>query len=98
MANTTLLDDMRQRNYVLVNLPATIHVPALPGRHDAATLPLADATVDDIAFAILGLQEKSSAIHREMEALRSVYELARKHGAVGADLAFAIIPAKGGSR
>ena len=85
---TTKLDALRKSGYTLSHLPDTVCVPAQAERRDEAVKPTAAATLDDIAFAVLGLQERSSAIYRETEALRSLYETARKNGALGADVAF----------
>lgn len=91
------LDMLRGRDFMLAGLPETIHIPALGSRNEAVTKPIEAATVDDLAFAQITLQDAVSAIHREMEALRRVYDLARRNGAVGADNAFATIPAKEGA-
>jgi hypothetical protein len=89
---------LRDRSYSLAGLPDTVLVPALPGCRDEAIKPVEAVTLDDIAFALLALQEKSSAIYREAEALRTVYDLARKNGALGADIALDAIPAEKGGK
>lgn len=96
---TTKLDALRERSFLLSHLPDTVHIPPQAGIRDEATKPIEVATLDDIAFALLGLQEKSSEIYRKIEALRAVYELARKSGATGAEIAFNVMTdVKGGSR
>lgn len=97
----TKLAALRKSSFSMSDLPDTIHIPPYPGRRDEAVKPTAMATVDDIAFALIALNQKSSAIYREIEALRTVYDLARKNGAVGADTALDLIPTpevKGGAR
>ena len=96
---TTKLDAMRKEHYALAKLPGSVSIPALQGRRDAAVKPIETVTLDDIAFALLELQEKSSAIYREADALRTLYNLAREHGAVGADVAMDAVPVeKGGAK
>ncbi|MBB4267621.1 hypothetical protein [Roseospira visakhapatnamensis] len=92
MTTKNTITALRDRSYSLVGLPDTVLVPGLPGRRDEAVKPVETVTLDDIAFALLALQEKSSAIYREAEALRMVYDLARKNGALGADIALDAIP------
>lgn len=97
----TKLAALRKSSFSLSDLPDTIRIPSHPGRRDEAVKPTATATVDDIAFALIDLHQQSSALYREIEALRTVYDLARKSGAVGADTALDLIPTpevKGGSR
>lgn len=98
MTTKNKLTTLRDRSYSLAGFPDTVLVPALPGRRDEAVKPVETVTLDDIAFALLALQEKSSAIHREAEALRTVYDLARKNGALGADVALEAIPAEKGGK
>ena len=96
---TTKLDAMRKEHYALAKLPDSVAIPPLQGRRDAAVKPIEALTLDDLAFALLELQEKSSAIYRDINALRTLYDLAREHGAVGADIAVDAVPVeKGGSR
>lgn len=96
---TTKLAALRKSSYSLSHLPDTVHIPPQEDRRDEAVKSIETATLDDIAFALLGLQEMSMAIYRETEALRTLYEMARKTGAVGADVAFDVVPeVKGGSR
>lgn len=98
MTTENTLTALRDRSYSLAGLPDTILVPALPGRRDEAVKPVETVTLDDIAFALLALQEKSSAIYRDAEALRTVYDLARKNGAMGADVALDALPAEKGDK
>lgn len=88
------LDILRGRDFVLAGLPETIHVPALGQRHEAVTKPIEAATVDDLAFAQIALHETVSTVHRQLEALRRVSDLARRNGAVGADNAVLSLPPK----
>lgn len=93
---TTKLAAPRRCSYSLSHLSDIVRIPAHAGVRNEA---IKTATLDDIAFALLGLQEQSSEIHREIESLRAIYEIDRKSGAVGAEIAFDVVPdAKGGSR
>jgi hypothetical protein len=50
-----------------------------------------------LAFALIALNERSSVLYREIDALRTLQDEARKVGARGADIAGdALIAAKGG--
>lgn len=67
------------------NLPDSVRIPALDGaRPDDVVRPLEDATLDDLAFAIQGLESESHELLRRLRDLRDLYELARKRGALGA--------------
>lgn len=96
---TTKLDALRKEHYALAKLPASVSIPPLQGRRDAAVKPIEAVTLDDVAFALLELQEKSSAIYRDINALRTLYDLARENGAIGTDVAVNAIPIeKGGAK
>lgn len=86
------LTALRERNYTLAGLPDLVRVPTFPGGRGETTRPIETVTLDDIAFALIALQEKASAIYREADALRTVYELARRNGALGSDPALCAIP------
>ncbi|ABR91464.1 Uncharacterized conserved protein [Janthinobacterium sp. Marseille] len=81
----TLLDLLRkQPEMYLRDLPETIRIPALDGsRPDEVVRRLEDATIDDVAFAIQGLESESRLIHRRLSGLRDLYEMARNRGALG---------------
>lgn len=62
----------------------TIRVPALEGhRPQEVTVPLEDATLDDMAFAIVGIEAQVAQARRGLSGLRELYEQARKRGAIG---------------
>ncbi len=77
------LKRLRKKSW-LSALPDSIEVPPL-GDRAGETKAIDAATVDDISFAIQALNQKSSALYREIEALRHLHDLARKVGAVGSD-------------
>lgn len=88
---------LREHHYGLDKLPETVRIPALGNRRDETVEPVETATVDDLAFALLGLNERASALYREIDALRTVHDEARKAGALGSDIAIdALIAETGG--
>ena len=50
-------------------------------------LPIERATLDQIAFALLPLEQERRAIGQKIMALEEIITLARKQGALGADIA-----------
>jgi len=95
----TKLERLREDNCFLADLPETIRIPPLGQRQDEVSKPIETASIDDIAFAQLALQSKASALYGEIDALRRIYDMARKNGALGADNALdAIQDTKGGSK
>ncbi|BCO30084.1 hypothetical protein TspCOW1_01870 [Thiohalobacter sp. COW1] len=74
----TLLEKLKnQHPYLLDALPEQI-------RSDGVEVSIEDATLDQIAFAVLALENEVRPISRRMNALRELYDLARKRGALGA--------------
>jgi hypothetical protein len=75
----------KQSSYHFESLPDFIQLPARDElRHLTMTCALADATVDQLAFAIQRMEAEQSANFRRLAALRELYERARKQGALGA--------------
>lgn len=93
---------LKQSEMYLRDLPETIRIPALDGnRVDEVVRPLEDATVDDLAFAIQGMEAESRVHHRRLQGLRDLYDLARKRGALGVTTvaaAFANLGGEGGRK
>jgi hypothetical protein len=104
MKTKTMLIDLlrKQPAMFLSDLPETIRIPALgDNRADEVVRPLEDASVDDLAFAIQGMETESRAHHRRLQGLRDLYDLARKRGALGITTvatAFADLGAEGGQK
>ncbi|MBL6932280.1 MAG: hypothetical protein ISR45_04975 [Rhodospirillales bacterium] len=92
MTTKSKLDRLRKDEFYLSGLPDTICIPALGDRQEEVTKPIETATLDDLAFAQLGLQAKSSALHSKMNALQRIYEMARQNGHLGSDNALDSIP------
>ncbi|NQV47008.1 MAG: hypothetical protein HQ504_04420 [Rhodospirillaceae bacterium] len=98
MTTKSKLDRLRKDEFYLSGLPDTICIPALGDRQEEVTKPIETATLDDLAFAQLGLQDKSSAIHSKSSALQRIYEMARQNGHLGSDNALDSIPDKKGGK
>jgi hypothetical protein len=97
MIGQSKLSQLRARHYGLEKLPETIRILALGNRREETVKPIETATVDDLAFALIALNEQSSVLYREIDALRTLQDEARKVGARGVDIAGdALIAAKGG--
>ena len=62
MAAKTKLERLREDNCFLTDLPDTIRIPPLGDRQEEVIKPIEAASIDDIAFAQLALQAKSSAL------------------------------------
>lgn len=80
---------LRKAHYSLEDLPDAIIIPQHPGDESHEPLLLADATIDDIAFAIVAAEQESMAAYRRSNALQRLYKLAREAGGIGADRAVA---------
>lgn len=83
MTPRTPLDHLREKLWLKM-LPDSIEVPTGPGGSPVITKPIAQATVDDVAFAAEALFRQSVTLHRKADALRQIHDLARRAGAVGA--------------
>ena len=98
MTAKTTLGRLREDNCFLADIPDSIHIPPLGDRQEEVIKPIETASIDDIAFAQLALQAKSSALYAKIDALRRIYDMARKSGALGADNALGAIAAKQGDK
>ena len=97
MTQYSSLAAVRKSHFTLAALPDTIVIPALGVKQpDQRVTPIAEATLDDVAFALRGLDAEFSAVSDRLHALRKLYQIARDAGAVGADRALeAVANAKG---
>lgn len=88
MTSSATLAGLRQRHYTLQSLPDTITVPSLGARRPVAIVrAIEQATLDDIAFALGGVEAELDAVGDRLSSLRKLYGLARQAGALGADRA-----------
>ena len=74
----TAVQKLRERpDWYVRELPEEIFVPALDGhRPDDMTIALEDATLDDLAFAIVGIEAQVAQARRGLSGLRELYEQA----------------------
>ena len=99
MKHKTKLERLREDTYSFGDLPETIRIPPVGQNKNEVVRPIETASLDDIAFALLALESKSSALFGKINSLRRLYELARKNGGLGADNAINVTPdPKGGSK
>ncbi len=76
--NRTLLEKLKnQHPFSLENLPPLIQI-------DDEEFNIDQTTLDQLAFAILSLENEIQPMSRRLYALRELYGLARKRGALGA--------------
>jgi hypothetical protein len=88
MTTSAAVTALRKRHIWLEALPDTVSIPALEARRRPVTVkPIEDATLDDIAFAMLGMEVEFNAVGDRLHALRKLYNLARQAGALGSDRA-----------
>lgn len=87
---------LRKVNYALEDLPETIAFPQRAGDEPREPLPVVEATVDEIAFAIVEAERESTAAYRRADALKRLYRLAREARCIGSDRAAASVMKKEG--
>ncbi|MBI2717214.1 MAG: hypothetical protein HYX36_00400 [Rhizobiales bacterium] len=99
MNNPVSLMAIRKRHFMLEALPDTIVIPAL-GREQSEQIvkPISEATLDDVAFALRGLDAEFSAVSDRLHALKKLYQMARDAGAIGADYALDVVASSKGKR
>ncbi len=66
-------------------------MPQLPSDEPREPLPVVEATVDEIAFAIVAAELESTAAYRRSNALQRLYKLAREAGCIGTDRAAVVV-------
>ena len=92
MSTSAAVTALRKRHIWLEALPDTISVQALEARQRPATVKAIEvAPLDDIAFAMLGVEAEFNAIGDRLHALRKFYTLARKAGGLGVDIAIDVV-------
>jgi hypothetical protein len=84
MFSSSPLKRLRQ-SYGLDALPDVIDIPAIGGG-SARTVPVEQATIDEIEFALISLGRQQSALYRLSNALSEVIRMARRQGACGPDV------------
>ena len=86
MMRPSLLKQLQKRHYGLEALPESVAV-LRPGTPKARVKLLEEASVDDIAFVLRAAEREFESVIDRMNALRRLHDLARRAGALGADLA-----------
>lgn len=81
----TILESLRKKSMSLSDLPETIRVPGHAGNPTIDGLNIEAASIDDLAFAIQGLEDELSDICKQLNALRKLHDVARNRGAIGTD-------------
>jgi hypothetical protein len=76
------LEVLREAHW-LKNLPETITLPVAGDPNTVVTKRVAEASVDDIAFAASRMNRSARAILRVVDDLQRLHDLAREAGAVG---------------
>jgi hypothetical protein len=87
---------LRKASYALEDLPETIALPQRASDEPREALPVVEATVDEIAFAIVEAEQESSAAYARAAALQRLYKLAREAGCIGTDRAAVAVLKKEG--
>lgn len=87
---------LRAASYALEDLPETIALPQRASDEPREPLPVVEATVDEIAFAIVEAERESTVAYRRADALKLLHKLAREAGCIGADRAAAAVMKKEG--
>ncbi|MDI3341596.1 MAG: hypothetical protein QJR03_13820 [Sphaerobacter sp.] len=83
---TTPLDRLRQ-SYGMAALPDSLRIEAFGEFGRPVGKPIAQATIDDVAFAIQALSDESTALYQRLDALRRLHDHARRAGGLGTALA-----------
>jgi hypothetical protein len=86
-ASLSALEALCKANRSFSSLPDTIRIPAAPGHNEIAAKPISEATIDDLAFALRGLDGEFNDLTDKMHALRKLSQMARDAGGVGTDCA-----------
>ena len=95
MTRTRSLADFRQKHAGFEALPETLSVSPIPPRRTLGIIvPIEEARLDDIAFAVAPVEAEFDAVADRLHALKRLYRLARRSGALGADRAFEAVMAE----
>jgi hypothetical protein len=99
MNSPASLAAIRKRHFMLEALPDTIVIPALGGeKTEQVVKQITEATLDDVAFALRGLDAEFSAVSDRLHALKKLYQMARDAGAIGANCALDVVASSKGKR
>ena len=73
------------------SLPESIRIPCVGNRQSEIIKPIELATLDDIAFAVIGVEAEVDALNSRFYALRRLYGAARTRGAIGSQNAVDVV-------
>ena len=85
-----LLESLRQKSMLFADLPDSLRVPGQGGHPAIDALPLEEASVNDLDFALQDLDNKITAARQQALALKRLRDQARIRGAVDSDTLGAI--------
>jgi len=85
-----LHESLHQQSMLLTDLPDSLCVPGHGGHPAIGALPLEEATVEDLDFALQALHNKITAPRQQALALKLLRDQARMRGAVDTDTVGAI--------
>ncbi|MBK8084273.1 MAG: hypothetical protein IPK28_10935 [Devosia sp.] len=85
-----LHESLRQKSMLLADLPDSVRVPGHGGHPAIDALPLEEASVEDLDFALQDLDHKITAARQQALALKRLRDQARIRGAVDTDTVGAI--------
>lgn len=92
MDNPVALSAIRKRHFMLEALPDTIVIPILGNKQpEQIVKSITEATLDDVAFALRGLDAEFSAVSDRLHAVKKLYQLARDAGGVGTERAVDVV-------
>jgi hypothetical protein len=80
--STSAIETLREARW-MKDLPETITVPVPGDPNTVVTKRIAEATVDDIAFAASQLNRSARTLLRVVDDLQRLHDLAREAGALG---------------
>jgi hypothetical protein len=80
------------------SLPESVRIPPIGDRQSEIIKPIELASLDEIAFAVIGVEAEVDALNSRFYALRRLYNAARARGAFGSQNAVDIVASdKGGN-
>ena len=88
---TTTITDLRAAHYSLRTLPDAITIPVAGSQRETFVKAIEDATLDEVAFALLAMELEFNTVGDRMHALRKLYSLARKARALGSERAAQVV-------
>lgn len=92
------LEKLLKDDYTFKRLPETILIPAPFAGDQDVVKPIAEATIDDLVFAVQALDKQSDALTKTIYAVRSLYRTARQKGALGGENILDALARKGGAQ